>query len=248
MVKNQTNETEELEIFNIGKKYKKRTVLKNVSLHVKKGEAVGLLGPNGAGKTTCFYCVTGLITPDYGDVYIGGQDITDMPMYKRARMGIGYLPQEASIFRTLSVEDNIKAILQIVIDDENQREDMLEELLNEFSIAHLRKSPALALSGGERRRLEIARALASKPSFILLDEPLAGIDPIAVGEIRTLVSQLKNRGLGVLITDHNVRETLDIIDRAYILHGGTVLMEGPPDEIVANEEVRKVYLGDNFSL
>ena len=248
MVKNQTNETEELEIFNIGKKYKKRTVLKNVSLHVKKGEAVGLLGPNGAGKTTCFYCVTGLITPDYGDVYVGGKDITDMPMYKRARMGIGYLPQEASIFRTLSVEDNIKAILQIVIDDENQREDMLEELLNEFSIAHLRKSPALALSGGERRRLEIARALASKPSFILLDEPLAGIDPIAVGEIRTLVSQLKNRGLGVLITDHNVRETLDIIDRAYILHGGTVLMEGTPDEIVANEEVRKVYLGDNFSL
>lgn len=248
MVKNQTNETEELEIFNIGKKYKKRTVLKNVSLHVKKGEAVGLLGPNGAGKTTCFYCVTGLITPDYGDVYVGGKDITDMPMYKRARMGIGYLPQEASIFRTLSVEDNIKAILQIVIEDENEQENMLEELLSEFSIAHLRKSPALALSGGERRRLEIARALASKPNFILLDEPLAGIDPIAVGEIRTLVSQLKNRGLGVLITDHNVRETLDIIDRAYILHGGTVLMEGTPDEIVANEEVRKVYLGDNFSL
>ena len=248
MIKKQNNETEELEIFNIGKKYKKRTVLKNVSLHVKKGEAVGLLGPNGAGKTTCFYCVTGLITPDYGDVYIGGQDITNMPMYKRARMGIGYLPQEASIFRTLSVEDNIKAVLQIVIDDENQREDMLEELLSEFSIEHLRHSPALALSGGERRRLEIARALASRPNFILLDEPLAGIDPIAVGEIRTLVSQLKNRGLGVLITDHNVRETLDIIDRAYILHGGTVLMEGTPDEIVANEEVRKVYLGDNFSL
>ena len=248
MTKNRTNETEELEIFNIGKKYKKRTVLKNVSLHVKKGEAVGLLGPNGAGKTTCFYCVTGLITPDYGDVYIGGKDITDMPMYKRARMGIGYLPQEASIFRTLSVEDNIKAILQIVIEDENERENMLEELLSEFSIAHLRKSPALALSGGERRRLEIARALASKPDFILLDEPLAGIDPIGVGEIRTLVSQLKNRGLGVLITDHNVRETLDIIDRAYILHGGTVLMEGTPDEIVANEEVRKVYLGDNFTL
>ena len=248
MTKNQKNETEELEIFNIGKKYKKRTVLKNVSLHVKKGEAVGLLGPNGAGKTTCFYCVTGLITPDYGYVYVGGKDITDMPMYKRARMGIGYLPQEASIFRTLSVEDNIKAILQIVIEDENERENMLEELLSEFSIAHLRKSPALALSGGERRRLEIARALASKPDFILLDEPLAGIDPIAVGEIRTLVSQLKNRGLGVLITDHNVRETLDIIDRAYILHGGTVLMEGTPDEIVANEEVRKVYLGDNFTL
>ena len=248
MSKNKTDDNEELEICNIGKKYKKRTVLKNVSLHVKKGEAVGLLGPNGAGKTTCFYCVTGLITPDYGDVYISGKDITDLPMYKRARMGIGYLPQEASIFRTLSVEDNIKAILQIVIEDENERENMLEELLSEFSIAHLRKSPALALSGGERRRLEIARALASKPSFILLDEPLAGIDPIAVGEIRTLVSQLKNRGLGVLITDHNVRETLDIIDRAYILHGGTVLMEGTPDEIVANEEVRKVYLGDNFTL
>ena len=248
MSKNKTEDNEELEIFNIGKKYKKRTVLKNVSLHVKKGEAVGLLGPNGAGKTTCFYCVTGLITPDYGYVYISGKDITDLPMYKRARMGIGYLPQEASIFRTLSVEDNIKAILQIVIEDENERENMLEELLSEFSIAHLRKSPALALSGGERRRLEIARALASKPSFILLDEPLAGIDPIAVGEIRTLVSQLKNRGLGVLITDHNVRETLDIIDRAYILHGGTVLMEGTPDEIVANEEVRKVYLGDNFTL
>lgn len=248
MSKNKTEDNEELEIFNIGKKYKKRTVLKNASLHVKKGEAVGLLGPNGAGKTTCFYCVTGLITPDYGDVYISGKDITDLPMYKRARMGIGYLPQEASIFRTLSVEDNIKAILQIVIEDENERENMLEELLSEFSIAHLRKSPALALSGGERRRLEIARALASKPSFILLDEPLAGIDPIAVGEIRTLVSQLKNRGLGVLITDHNVRETLDIIDRAYILHGGTVLMEGTPDEIVANEEVRKVYLGDNFTL
>jgi len=242
------SDTDVLEIFNIGKKYKKRTVLKNVSLHVKKGEAVGLLGPNGAGKTTCFYCVTGLITPDYGDVYINGQDITDMPMYKRAKMGIGYLPQESSIFRSLSVEDNIKGILQIVVEDESQRENMLEELLNEFSIAHLRKSPALALSGGERRRLEIARALACNPSFILLDEPLAGIDPIAVGEIRTLVSQLKNRGLGVLITDHNVRETLDIIDRAYILHSGAVLMEGTPQQIVANEEVRKVYLGDNFSL
>ena len=248
MAVKQKNDTDVLEIFNIGKKYKKRTVLKNVSLHVKKGEAVGLLGPNGAGKTTCFYCVTGLITPDYGDVYINGQDITDMPMYKRAKMGIGYLPQESSIFRTLSVEDNIKGILQIVLEDESQRENMLEELLNEFSIAHLRKSPALALSGGERRRLEIARALACKPSFILLDEPLAGIDPIAVNEIRTLVSQLKNRGLGVLITDHNVRETLDIIDRAYILHSGMVLMEGTPDEIVASKEVREVYLGDNFTL
>lgn len=248
MISTQNNETDVLEIFNIGKKYKKRTVLKNVSLHVKKGEAVGLLGPNGAGKTTCFYCVTGLIKPDYGDIYINGEDITNLPMYKRAKLGIGYLPQEASIFRSLSVEDNIKAVLQVVEEDENKREIALDELLDEFSITHLRKSPALALSGGERRRLEIARALASKPDFILLDEPLAGIDPIAVNEIRTLVSQLKNRGLGVLITDHNVRETLDIIDRAYILHSGTVLMEGTPDEIVNNEDVRKVYLGDNFSL
>lgn len=237
-----------LEVFNIGKKYKNRPVLRNVSLHVKRGEAVGLLGPNGAGKTTCFYCVTGLITPDYGDVHIDGQDITALPMYRRAQMGIGYLPQEASIFRSLSVEDNIKAILEVVINNEDKRENMLEELLSEFSIAHLRKSPAMALSGGERRRLEIARALASQPNFILLDEPLAGIDPIAVGEIRNLVSQLKHRGLGVLITDHNVRETLDITDRAYILHGGTVLMEGAPEEIVANEEVRRVYLGDNFSM
>ena len=237
-----------LEVFNIGKKYKNRPVLRNVSLHVKRGEAVGLLGPNGAGKTTCFYCVTGLITPDYGDVHIDGKDITNMPMYRRARMGIGYLPQEASIFHSLTVEENIKAILEIVTDDISEQENMLEQLLSEFSIAHLRKSPAIALSGGERRRLEIARALASQPNFILLDEPLAGIDPIAVGEIRTLVSQLKNRGLGVLITDHNVRETLDIIDRAYILHGGSVLMEGVPSEIVASKEVRKVYLGDNFSM
>ena len=242
------NPESKLEVFNIGKKYKNRPVLRNVSLNVKRGEAVGLLGPNGAGKTTCFYCVTGLITPDYGDVHIDGQDITSLPMYRRARLGIGYLPQEASIFRSLSVEDNIKAILEIVIDDESRRENMLEELLSEFSIAHLRKSPAIALSGGERRRLEIARALASQPHYILLDEPLAGIDPIAVGEIRNLVSQLKHRGLGVLITDHNVRETLDITDRAYILHGGSVLMEGAPDEIVASKEVRKVYLGDNFSM
>ena len=247
-MKKNNNEDSVLEVFNIGKKYKNRSVLKNVSLHVKRGEAVGLLGPNGAGKTTCVYCVIGLITPDYGDVHINGEDITTMPMYKRARMGIGYLPQEASIFRSLSVEDNIKAILEIVEEDESKRENKLEELLNEFSIAHLRKSPAIALSGGERRRLEIARALASNPDFILLDEPLAGIDPIAVGEIRSLVSQLKNRGLGVLITDHNVRETLDIIDRAYILHGGSVLMEGRPEEIVASKEVRKVYLGENFSM
>jgi len=245
---NQYQIQSKLEVFNIGKKYKKRPVLRNVSLNVRRGEAVGLLGPNGAGKTTCFYCVTGLITPDYGEVRIDGQDITRLPMYKRARLGIGYLPQEASIFRSLSVEDNIKAILEMVVEDEGQRETMLESLLNEFSIAHLRKAPALALSGGERRRLEIARALASQPNYILLDEPLAGIDPIAVGEIRRLVSQLKDRGLGVLITDHNVRETLDITDRAYILHGGKVLMEGTPSEIVANEEVRKVYLGDSFSM
>lgn len=237
-----------LEVFNIGKNYKNRNVLRNVSLNVRRGEAVGLLGPNGAGKTTCFYCVTGLITPDYGDVHIDGEDITYLPMYKRARMGIGYLPQEASIFRNLTVEDNIKAVLEIVIENKDKRQQMLEELLVEFSIAHLRHSPSVALSGGERRRLEIARALAGQPSFILLDEPLAGIDPIAVNEIRELIAQLKNRGLGVLITDHNVRETLDIVDRAYILHDGAVLMEGTPEEIVASPEVRKVYLGENFSI
>jgi len=247
-VQNKQDTNSVLEVFNIGKKYKNRTVLRNVSLNVKRGEAVGLLGPNGAGKTTCFYCITGLITPDYGDVHIDGQDITTMPMYRRARLGIGYLPQEASIFRSLSVEDNIKAILELVIEDEDKRENMLEELLSEFSIAHLRKSPAIALSGGERRRLEIARALASQPKYILLDEPLAGIDPIAVGEIRGLVAQLKHKGLGVLITDHNVRETLDIIDRAYILHSGSVLMEGTPSEIVSDKDVRKVYLGEHFSL
>lgn len=248
MARDSNNKDSVLEVFNIGKKYKNRNVLRNVSLNVHRGEAVGLLGPNGAGKTTCFYCVTGLITPDYGDVHINGEDITYMPMYKRARMGIGYLPQEASIFRNLSVEDNIKAVLEIVVNNKEKQEQMLEDLLNEFSISHLRKAPAISLSGGERRRLEIARALAGQPSFILLDEPLAGIDPIAVGEIRELVSQLKNRGLGVLITDHNVRETLDIIDRAYILHGGSVLMEGRPEDIVASEEVRKVYLGENFSI
>lgn len=248
MMTNQNISDSVLEVFNIGKKYRNRSVLRNVSLHVRRGEAVGLLGPNGAGKTTCFYCVTGLITPDYGDVHINGEDITYLPMYKRARMGIGYLPQEASIFRNLTVEDNIKAVLEIVVKNKKKRKKMLEDLLNEFSIAHLRYSPAISLSGGERRRLEIARALAGQPSFILLDEPLAGIDPIAVGEIRQLVSQLKNRGLGVLITDHNVRETLDIIDRAYILHDGAVLMEGKPEDIVASEEVRKVYLGENFSI
>jgi lipopolysaccharide export system ATP-binding protein len=237
-----------LEIFNIGKRFKKRPVLRNVSLSVNRGEAVGLLGPNGAGKTTCFYCVTGLITPDYGEVFINGKEVTSLPMYRRSRLGVGYLPQEASIFRTLSVENNIRAVLEVVEPNADKRESILEELLAEFSITHLRRTPALALSGGERRRVEIARALASNPSFILLDEPLAGIDPIAVGEIRDLVAHLKHRGLGVLITDHNVRETLDIIDRAYILHDGTVLMEGKPNEIVAHEDVRRVYLGERFSL
>lgn len=237
-----------LEIRSLGKHFKKRPVLRDVSLRVQRGEAVGLLGPNGAGKTTCFYIVTGLIPADYGEIFLDGQDITSLPMYRRARMGIGYLPQEASIFRGLTVEQNIRAVLELVEKDLERRETALESLLAEFSISHLRRTPAIALSGGERRRLEIARALASQPNFILLDEPLAGIDPIAVRDIRDLVSHLKDRGIGVLITDHNVRETLEIVDRAYILHDGNVLMEGPPEEIVANQEVRRVYLGDRFTL
>jgi lipopolysaccharide export system ATP-binding protein len=232
----------------LGKQYQKRPVLRAVNLSVKRGEAVGLLGPNGAGKTTCFYIITGLIQPDYGTIMLDGQDITDLPMYRRSRLGIGYLPQEASIFRGLTVEANIRAVLEVVEPIRERRESMLDDLLAEFSITHLRRTPALALSGGERRRVEIARALASHPSFVLLDEPLAGIDPIAVSEIRDLVSHLKDRGIGVLITDHNVRETLEIIDRAYILHDGMVLMEGEPDEIVAHEDVRRVYLGERFSL
>jgi len=232
----------------LAKTFKSRPVLRDVNLSVQRGEAVGLLGPNGAGKTTSFYCVTGLITPDKGRIYLDGQDITPLPMYRRARLGIGYLPQEASIFRGMSVEGNIRAVAEVVERDKAAQDALVEALLSEFSIEHLRRSPALALSGGERRRCEIARALASRPSFILLDEPLAGIDPIAVGEIREMVSHLKDRGLGVLITDHNVRETLDIIDRAYILHEGTVLMEGRPSEIVAHEGVRRVYLGERFSL
>ena len=237
-----------LEARNIGKRYKRRPVLHDVTLSVQRGEAVGLLGPNGAGKTTSFYCITGLIAPDTGSIILDGQDITELPMYRRSRMGIGYLPQEASIFRGLTVEQNIRAILEVAEKDRDRREARLESLLAEFHISHLSRAPALALSGGERRRVEVARALASNPSFILLDEPLAGIDPIAVGEIRDLVSHLKDRGLGVLITDHNVRETLDIIDRAYILHDGKVLMEGAPSEIVAHEDVRRVYLGERFSL
>ena len=237
-----------LRAHSIGKTYKKRAVVHDVSVNVRRGEAVGLLGPNGAGKTTTFYMIVGLVQPDQGTISLEGAEITQLPMYRRARLGIGYLPQEASIFRGLNVEQNIMAALEVVEPDADRRDAMLDELLAEFGIEHLRRSPSLALSGGERRRLEIARALASQPNYILLDEPLAGIDPIAVGEIRDLVSHLKDRGIGVLITDHNVRETLEIIDRAYIMHGGQVLMEGTPDAVVANGDVRRVYLGENFSL
>jgi len=230
------------------KRFKKRPVLRGVSVSLNRGEAVGLLGPNGAGKTTCFYIITGLVRADAGTIGLDGYDITDLPMYRRARLGIGYLPQEASIFRGMSVEQNIRSVLEIVEPERSRREARLDELLDEFSIAHLRKAPALALSGGERRRCEIARALAAQPDFMLLDEPLAGIDPIAVGDIRDLVSHLKDRGIGVLITDHNVRETLEIVDRAYILHEGQVLREGSPADIVMDEDVRRVYLGERFSL
>ena len=233
---------------NLGKSFKKRPVVRGVSYAVQRGEAVGLLGPNGAGKTTSFYMIIGLIRPDYGTVTLDGYDITDLPMYRRARLGIGYLPQEASIFRGLTVEQNIRAVLELIEPAPERREALLDQLLGEFSITHLRRTPALALSGGERRRVEIARALAAQPQFVLLDEPLAGIDPIAVGEIRDLVSHLKDRGIGVLITDHNVRETLEIVDRAYILFEGRVLMEGKPSEIVAHQDVRRVYLGERFSL
>lgn len=233
---------------NIGKRFKKRPVLRGVSLSLNRGEIVGLLGPNGAGKTTCFYIVTGLIAADHGRIVLDGEDITDLPMYRRARLGIGYLPQEPSIFRGLNVEANIRAVLEVSERDAEKRRRMLDELLAEFSIEHLRRTPALALSGGERRRVEIARALAAKPAFILLDEPFAGIDPIAVSDIRDLVLHLRDRGIGVLITDHNVRETLDLVDRAYILHDGIVLREGTPADIVADEAVRRVYLGERFSL
>jgi lipopolysaccharide export system ATP-binding protein len=228
--------------------FKGRVVVEDVSLALRRGEAVGLLGPNGAGKTTVFYMITGLIRANRGTIEIDGYDVTHLPMYQRARLGVGYLPQEASIFRGLSVEDNIRAVLQIVERDRKKREADLTALLEEFHIAHLRKAPAISLSGGERRRCEIARALASRPAFMLLDEPFAGIDPIAVGDIQTLVRHLTARGIGVLITDHNVRETLGLIDRAYILNAGQVLAEGRPDEIVANPDVRRVYLGDRFRL
>jgi len=232
----------------VGKTYKRRPVVRNVSIHVHRGEAVGLLGPNGAGKTTTFYMIIGLVHPDTGWISLDGTDITTQPMYRRARLGIGYLPQEASVFRGLTVEQNIMAALEVADPDPDHRHQMLDELLAEFGISHLRRTGALALSGGERRRVEIARALATQPAYILLDEPLAGIDPIAVSEIRELVSHLKHRGIGVLITDHNVRETLEIIDRAYIMHDGKVLMEGRPAEVVAHQDVRRFYLGERFSL
>jgi lipopolysaccharide export system ATP-binding protein len=230
----------------VQKSYRKRKVVKGVSLAVGRGESVGLLGPNGAGKTTVFYMITGLVPADAGQITIDGRDVTRLPMYRRARLGIGYLPQEASIFRGLTVEQNIMAVLELVEPNRKKRKEQLDSLLEEFHITRLRKSPSIALSGGERRRCEIARALASRPSFILLDEPFAGIDPIAVGDIQQLVRHLTDRGIGVLITDHNVRETLSLIDRAYIIYDGQVLTQGKPAEIIANEDVRRVYLGDMF--
>jgi lipopolysaccharide export system ATP-binding protein len=232
----------------VGKSYRRRPVVRDVDIDLRRGEVVGLLGPNGAGKTTCFYMLTGLVRADAGVITIDGRDVTDLPMFLRARLGIGYLPQEASIFRGLNVENNISAALEIALDDRDARDHRLEELLAEFSISHLRRTPAVALSGGERRRVEIARCLAGDPAYVLLDEPFAGVDPIAVGDIRELVAHLKDRGIGVLITDHNVRETLEIIDRAYILHEGRVLMSGTPDAVVEDSNVRRVYLGERFRI
>jgi len=237
-----------LVVTRVGKSFRKRPVVRSVSLSLRRGEVVGLLGPNGAGKTTCFYMITGLIPVDYGRIELDGYDVTRLPMYRRARLGIGYLPQEASIFRGLTAEENIRATAELVESDAGHLEAIVEELLAEFGISHVRNTPAIALSGGERRRVEIARALATHPSYILLDEPLAGIDPIAVNEIRDLIRHLKDRGIGVLITDHNVRDALEIIDRAYIIHEGQVLKEGVPGEIVGDRDVRRVYLGERFSL
>ncbi|GAA0296600.1 LPS export ABC transporter ATP-binding protein [Rhodovulum strictum] len=237
-----------LRVRDLRKNYRRRPVIRDVSLTLDRGEVVALLGPNGSGKTTCFYAIAGLVMPEGGRVTIDGRDVTGLPMYRRARLGIGYLPQEVSIFRGLSVEDNILAILELVESDRHKRRERLEELLSEFSIEHLRRASALSLSGGERRRVEIARCLAANPKYLLLDEPFAGVDPIAVGEIRALVADLRTRGIGVLITDHNVRETLEIVDRAYILHDGKVLMSGTTQEVVRDENVRRVYLGQSFRI
>ena len=235
-----------LQVKNIGKSYDGRPVIRDVSLAVQPNEVVGLLGPNGAGKTTSFYIMVGLVAADYGSIYLDGLDVTRLPMYMRARYGVGYLPQESSIFRGLTVEQNIMAVLETVESSPIVREDILESLLGEFSISHLRMSPSITLSGGERRRLEMARALSARPKYVLLDEPLAGVDPVSVSEIAELVSQVKQQGIGVLITDHNVQETLGLVDRAYILHDGVLLKQGTPQEIVADEKVRQVYLGQNF--
>ncbi len=237
-----------LEVRSIAKSYDKRSVLHDVSLDVHRGEVVGLLGPNGAGKTTCFYSVMGLVKPDSGLIFLDGNDITELPMYRRAILGLGYLPQETSIFRGMTVEENIIAVLEAAEPDKSARRDRLEQLLSEFGLTGLRESPAMALSGGERRRCEIARALAAKPSIMLLDEPFAGIDPISIADIRELVRELKKRDIGVLITDHNVRETLDIVDRACIIYGGQVLFAGSPEALVADENVRRLYLGESFTL
>ena len=242
------NSTGGLRARGLGKSYRRRPVVRGVDLDLQRGEADGLLGPNGAGKTTTFYMITGLVQADMGQIEINGEDVSKEPMYRRARRGLGYLPQEASIFRGLTVTQNIMAVLELVESDKSVRTTRLEELLEEFSVTHLRDTPAVALSGGERRRVEIARCLASNPSFILLDEPFAGVDPIAVNDIRDLVKHLKSRDIGVLITDHNVRETLEIIDRAYILHDGQVLMSGTPEEVVKDDNVRRVYLGEGFRI
>ena len=243
-----TDGTSGLRIEKLRKSFRRRVVIRDVTMSLDRGEVVALLGPNGSGKTTTFYAIAGLVFPEAGRVVIDGQNVTTLPMYRRARMGIGYLPQEMSIFRGLSVEDNIAAVLDIGRLDRHKCRERLEELLSDFSIEHLRRAPAIALSGGERRRVEIARCLAAEPKFLLLDEPFAGVDPISVGDIRHLVADLKKRGIGVLITDHNVRETLEIVDRAYILHDGQVLMSGTPGEVVDNENVRRVYLGENFRI
>jgi lipopolysaccharide export system ATP-binding protein len=238
--------TQGLYVDTIGKTFGDRPVVRSVSLRLARGEVAGLLGPNGAGKTTCFYMITGLIAVDYGAIFLDGEDITAQPMYQRARMGVGYLPQETSIFRGMTVEQNVMAVVELHERDRKKAKAQVTELLEELRISHLRHSPAVALSGGERRRVEIARALASEPSFMLLDEPFAGIDPLAISDIREVIGYLKGRGIGILITDHNVRETLEIIDRASIIHGGEVLFEGSPEEILADPEVRRVYLGDRY--